>query len=196
MMNSLFIFAFSLMLLSPPALASFYTVDQSHTNVDFQVTHLVISKVNGTFETFDGDIFFDKDNLKKSYFKGTAAIDSIDTNNKKRDGHLKSDDFFNQEKYPTMTLETTSIKKTTERDTYSVKANLTIRDKTKSISFPLIVKGPIKDGRGRNRMAFEASFSIDRFDYGLTWGAALETGELVVGKDVRITLLVQGIEKP
>ena len=89
-----------------------HTMDKSHTSVDFKVTHLVISKVTGVFKNFESEINWNPKNLKKSYLKGTVYIDSIDTNNKKRDQHLNSDDFFNSKQFPVMLIETTKIKQT------------------------------------------------------------------------------------
>ena len=168
-----------------------HTMDKSHTSVDFKVTHLVISKVTGVFKNFESEINWNPKQLNESYLKGTVYINSIDTNNKKRDQHLNSDDFFDSKQFPVMILETTNIKQTKKAGIYDVEANFTMKDVTKKINFELETKGPITDYYGNVKTAFSSSFSINRFDYNLKWNAALETGELVVGKDVVINIDLQ-----
>ena len=169
--------------------ASSYKIDSSHSNINFTVTHLVISKVTGQFNAFDGVITWDPSNLKASSLIGTVQTSSINTNNTKRDGHLTSKDFFNAKKYPQIKLTSTSIRK--KRNHYEVTADLSIKNIRKKIRFPLYVKGPIKDNYGNTKLAFSANFTIDRFDYNLNWNAALETGELVVDRDVAIAIDIQ-----
>ena len=168
-----------------------HKMDRSHTNVNFEVTHLVISKVTGVFKKFDSEIHWNPKKLNKSFLKGTVYINSVDTNNKKRDQHLNSNDFFDSNTFPAMLIETTRIKKTKKEGIYEVEANFTIKDVTRKINFELETKGPITDYYGNEKTAFSTSFSINRFDYNLKWNAAIETGELVVGKDVVINIDLQ-----
>ena len=166
-----------------------YKIDNYHSNVDFSVTHLVISQVNGMFTKFDGSIDWDMKNPQRSSFFGEVQVKSINTNNEKRDQHLRSNDFFNASVFPLIKLRTKSIKKS--KQGFDVIAELTIKDITKLVQFPLVVKGPIIDNYGNEKLAFAGSFVIDRFDYGLNWNALLESGQLVVGKDVQINLNIQ-----
>lgn len=174
--------------------ASDFKIDKSHSTVDFEVTHLVISKVRGTFNQFSGEIVWDQTNLKESYFHGEVTVDSIDTNNNTRDKHLKGADFFDYKLYPTLAIKTKKIKKTGKKNVYKIVSDLTMKDVTKQVESLLVVKGPIKDSRGNNRFAFETEFSINRFDYNLNWNSLIETGELVVAEDVVIDIKIQGIE--
>ena len=166
-----------------------YKIDSYHSNVDFSVTHLVISQVNGMFTEFDGHIDWDMKKPRRSSFEGIVQVKSIDTNNVKRDQHLRSSDFFDVGAFPVITLKSKSIKK--YKNGFKVVADLTLKGKTKRVEFPLTVKGPITDNYGNEKLAFSGSFIIDRFDYGLNWNALLESGQLVVGKDVEIRLNIQ-----
>ncbi|RAP32479.1 polyisoprenoid-binding protein [Candidatus Marinamargulisbacteria bacterium SCGC AG-414-C22] len=171
-----------------------FIIDHSHTRVGFEIKHLVVAKVRGQFNNFTGRINWNPDKVSKSSMTGIVQVNSIDTNNTKRDQHLLSSDFFNANEYDTCTFTSTKIKKTKQKNVVNVTGLLTIKDVTKKISFPVTIAGPITGPRGRQRYGFEAEFTIDRFDYGLTWSRALETGELVVGRDVTVTIAAELIE--
>ena len=158
-----------ILVLQTLSFASDYKIDKSHSTVDFEVTHLVISKVRGTFNQFSGQIVWDQTNLKDSFFNGVVQVSSIDTNNKTRDSHLQSDDFFDAKKHPELTIKTKSITPTDKQDIYELTSDLTLRGITKEVVSLLIVRGPVKDSRGRKRYAFETSLTINRFDYNLKW---------------------------
>jgi polyisoprenoid-binding protein YceI len=166
-----------------------YQIDKNHSNVDFSVTHLVISQVNGMFTEFDGTIDWNNKKPHRSSFEGVVQVKSINTNNSKRDQHLRSKEFFDVEAFPVIKLKSKSIKK--NKKGFKVFAELTLKNTTKDIEFPLTVKGPITDNYGNEKLAFSGSFIIDRFEYGLNWNALLESGQLVVGKDIEISLNIQ-----
>jgi polyisoprenoid-binding protein YceI len=167
-----------------------WTFDKSHTNIGFNVTHLVISEVDGFFRSFDGTISTKGDSFENANVQFTVDIASIDTDNEKRDQHLKGDDFFNAEKYPKMSFKSTSMKKT-GKNTYKLIGDLTIRDKTKRVELDVKHNGTVKDPWGNTKAGFKITGKINRFDYELKWNTLTEAGGAVVGKDVRLNLNVQ-----
>ena len=166
-----------------------FQVDKSHSEVDFQVRHL-LTKVRGRFTDYSGTIEFDRDNPAQSKVDVTIQAASIDTSEPKRDAHLRSDDFFAAEKFPTLTF--TSTKITPKRgDVFEVEGDLTIHGITKRVVLPVTHLGTAKDPWGNEKLAFEAETTIDRKDFGLTWNATLETGGFLVGDEVKISLQIQ-----
>ena len=168
-----------------------YGIDAAHSEATFTVRHL-ITKVRGSFADFAGTIAFDEANPSASTVTFTIQAASIDTNQKDRDAHLRSADFFETEKYPTITFASTKIEARGD-DAYAVTGHFTIRDVTKEITLPVTFLGKAKDPWGNERIAFEAEYSLNRKDYGLTWNAALETGGFLVGDEVKISLSVQAV---
>ncbi len=166
-----------------------FTIDQSHSEVTFQVRHL-LSKVRGRFSEFAGTIAFDKANPSASSVSVTVQATSIDTNEPKRDGHLRSDDFFSVEKFPVLSFASTKVV-ATGSDQYTVEGDLTIRDVTKRIEVPVSFLGTAKDPWGNEKVAFEAELTVNRKEFGLNWNAALETGGFLVGDDVKVGLAIQ-----
>ena len=163
-----------------------FTVDYLHSNVGFKVRHLGISNVNGSFNEYEAKVMVDPEDLSTLQAEATFQIGSIETGNDRRNGHLKSDDFFNAEEYPTMTFKSTKVM-VGEDGAFKLHGNLTIRDVTKEV----VLKGEmLGTGMGQNGMkvGFEASTTINRFDYNLKWDKLTEAGGLVVGEDVRIIL--------
>ena len=173
--------------------ASEYTIDNSHTNVGFSVKHMMITNVKGDFKTYDATIDFDKD--KKTFKVLKASIDtaSIDTENEKRDEHLKSDDFFNSTKFPKMTFEMTSYK--AEGNEGKMDGNLTIRGITKPITLKIEDISTIKDFKGQNRVGFSFEGKINRLDYDLKWNKVLEAGGVAVAEEVKIVVNIEAVEK-
>jgi polyisoprenoid-binding protein YceI len=171
-----------------------WTLDKSHSNVRFTVTHLVISEVEGTFRQFDGSVESSKDDFSDAKINFAVGINSIDTDNDKRDGHLKSDDFFNAAKYPEMTFRSKSFKKVSDKK-YELAGDLTIRNITKPVVFDVVYGGTAEDGYGNLKAGFKASATINRFDYDLKWNAITEAGGAVVGKNVDIDLRLQFAKK-
>ena len=166
-----------------------YQIDKAHSEAVFQVRHL-ITKVRGRFSDFDGTIAFDESQPEQSRVTFTVQTASIDTNTPDRDAHLRSEDFFAVERFPTLTFVSTKIART-GGDTFDVEGDLTIRDVTKRITLPVTYLGKAKDPWGNEKLAFETEITINRKDFGLLWNAALETGGFLVGDDVKISVSVQ-----
>ncbi|HIB65763.1 MAG TPA: polyisoprenoid-binding protein [Phycisphaerales bacterium] len=172
-----------------PVAAKEYEVDSAHSKIGFSVTHLQLSEVEGRFNDFSGKFDWNADNPASSSLTFTAQTDSVNTDNAKRDSHLKTDDFFAADKYPELKFESTKIEKLSG-ERYNVTGNLTAHGVTKKISVPATIKGPVDlFGDGKQSLGFRATFKINRIDYGI--GAGWKGGsDKVVGHDVFIT--VQG----
>lgn len=170
-----------------------FEVDPAHTSVTFKVKHMAIATVTGTFDRVEGWIELDPADPATARAEGIVDVNSINTRNERRDAHLKSDDFFAADKYPTMKMVLKKVYK--KGDEWWADVDLTIRDITKTVSFPFTLAGPITDPWGNQRIAVEASFTIDRFDFGLKWNKVLETGALVVDRKVKVELAVEAVHK-
>lgn len=182
------LFFLSLILLSMDVFSqNKWTLDKAHTRVKFSVTHLVISEVEGNFKSFDATILSSKPDFTDAQISFSVDINSINTDNENRDKHLKSDDFFNAEKYPQMTFRSTSFKKVSGNN-YELEGDLTIRDVTKRVKFAVQYNGTIKDPWGNLKAGFKATTNINRFDYNLKWDKLTEAGGAVAGKDVKVTV--------
>lgn len=166
-----------------------YQIDKAHSEAVFQVRHL-ITKVRGRFADFDGAIAFDESQPEQSSVTFTVRTASIDTSTPDRDAHLRSDDFFAVERFPTLTFVSTKIGGKGS-ETFDVEGDLTIRDVTRRITLPVTYLGKAKDPWGNEKLAFETEITINRKDFGLLWNAALETGGFLVGDDVKISVSVQ-----
>jgi polyisoprenoid-binding protein YceI len=166
-----------------------WTVDKGHSNVKFSVTHMVVSEMEGTFKVFDGTMEHTKPDFSDAKVNFSIDVASVNTDNERRDGHLKSDDFFNVEKFPKMTFVSTSVKPL-GGNKYQMAGNLTIRDVTKPVVFDVTHGGVLNTSRGA-KAGFKATTKINRFDYNLKWDRATETGGLVVDKEVTIQVNVE-----
>lgn len=167
-----------------------YTVDPTHSNLDFIARHLVASKVRGNFTEFSGTLTIG-DSIENSSVVAQAQAASITTNNEMRDGHLKSADFLEQEKYPTIDFKSTKIT-SKGGDDYEMLANLTIKDVTKSVPFDLEYLGSNPSMQpGVTIVGFEAKAEIDRRDFNVNFNAVVENGGLVVGNKVVIQLTIE-----
>ncbi|MBK7256824.1 MAG: polyisoprenoid-binding protein [Ignavibacteriae bacterium] len=168
-----------------------WKLDNAHSAVKFSVTHMVIAEVPGNFREFDVT-FTQKGtaDFAGSSLSATIKTASINTDNEGRDKHLRSDDFFNADKFPAITFTSTSFEKT-GTDTYVIKGDLTIRDVTKPVVLNARYTGTVKDPRGNTKIGFKATTAINRFDFGVKWNKAVEAGGLVVGETVDITLLME-----
>lgn len=162
-----------------------WKVDNVHSAVKFSVTHLVISEVDGSFKVYNGSIVNTKDDFSDAAIEFSIDVNSINTDNSMRDGHLKGDDFFNAATYPTMTFKSTSFNKK-EGNKYELAGNLTIRNVTKKIVFDVKFGGIGKDAYGNIKAGFKVIGSINRFDYGLKWNALTEAGGATVGAEVSL----------
>ncbi len=174
--------------------AAEYEIDPSHSDAVFRVKYMGLSTVSGRFEKFSGSFTLDTSNVLAT--KGSAVIDanSINTNETKRDGHLRSEDFFHVEKHPEIKFVSKSVK-AKGKDGYQLIGDLTMRGVTKEIALDVKPGGLGKDPWGNTRAAFEASGKINRKDWGLQWNKALEAGGLLVGEDVTLDLSFQGVQK-
>lgn len=167
-----------------------WSFDQAHSKIGFEVTHLVITDVEGSFKDYEGTVKTKGDSFENADIAFTIDVNSINTENDDRDEHLKSDDFFNAEKHPKMTFKSTSMKKTGE-NTYKLKGTLTIRGTKKPIELDVVHNGTVEDPWGNTKAGFRLSGTLNRFDYGLKWNKMTELGGAVVGKEVRLDIDVQ-----
>ncbi len=162
-----------------------WTVDQSHSSVGFEVKHMMVSKVKGTFDAYTAEVeAADLADLTTATIEFKFDVTSINTRSEDRDNHLKGEDFFDAEKFPTINFTSTSI--TRDGDDYKVTGDLTIKDVTKPVTFDVEYGGKGKNPWGVDVYGFEAEAKINREEFGLTWNAALETGGVLVGKDIKI----------
>lgn len=165
-----------------------YQIDPMHSKVGFEVPHLVISTVEGTFKEFDGQLDLASD-FTKSKVTANVKVASIDTGVEKRDDHLKSADFFDAAKHPLMTFKSTSIKGTPE--SFKISGDLTLHGVKKPVTFDGQYLGTVTDGYGNRKAAFVSKAVINRKDFGLNWNSVVEAGP-VVGDKVTLVLKIQG----
>ena len=173
-----------------------WNIDNNHTEITFKVKHLVISSVTGKFKTFEGTVKSDKEDFTDARIQFSADIDSIDTGNEQRNGHLKSADFFDAEGHPKLTFASTKVTKKSDTD-YQVEGNLTLRGTTKPVVLNAEFGGVQKDFYNNSVAGFEMTGKINRKDYGLHWSAVTETGGIVVADEVKLILnveIIKGVE--
>ena len=168
-----------------------YSIDKVHSEVAFQVRHLV-TKVRGRFTEFGGTLKFDEAHPGESSLTFTVDTASVDTGTPDRDAHLRGSDFFSVEKHPQMTFTSSRVVKKAD-DLFNVEGTLTIRDIAKVVTLPVTYLGAAKDPWGNARVGFESEITINRKDFGLNWNAALEAGGFLVGDEVKISVSVQAI---
>jgi len=166
-----------------------WAVDASHSHVGFTISHLVVSSVNGRFKDVSGKALLDEADLTKSQVDLTIKVDSIDTDEAKRDEHLKSSDFFDSKKFPLITFHSTKIVKGGKG--YKVTGDLTIRDVKKSVTLDGTLSQPIKSPWGKQVRGAKFDGKIKRGDFGLKWNKALEAGGVVVGEDVTLDIALE-----
>ena len=167
---------------------SVWNLDKAHTEIQFNVKHLVISEVGGKFKEFDGGVKSPSDDFDGSEIEFKANVASINTDNEKRDGHLKSEDFFNAEEYPELNFRGNLVR---NGSGYILKGEMTIRDVTKPIAFETEYNGTVTDPWGNTKAGFKIKGTIDRFDYGLKWNALMEAGGAVVDNEINIVCNVE-----
>jgi polyisoprenoid-binding protein YceI len=181
-------------LTAPKTAVTTWNIDPVHSVAEFKVKHMMISNVKGQFTGISGTVSLDKDDVTNSKIEATIDAASINTRESQRDAHLKSADFFDVEKFPTLRFNSTRVTRTGEGE-LAVEGELTIHGVTRNVRFS--VEGPTAPGKdpwGNTRIGISATAKINRKDYGLTWNAALETGGILVGEEVTITLDVQFIK--
>lgn len=164
-----------------------WIIDQAHSEIKFKVKHLIVSTVTGQFNSFSGTVVSDNPDFSDAKITFEADINSIDTKNEQRDGHLKSPDFFDAANYPKLTFESKSIKKKDDGE-YLVTGDLTIKGTKKEITLDAIYNGTVKGFGGVEVAGFEITGKLNRFDYGLQWNVLTEAGGIVVGEEVKIEI--------
>ncbi len=175
--------------------AQTWQIDKAHSDIHFTVRHMVITKVRGRFLKWDGTLTLDEQDLSKSSIEVAIDAASISTNDEKRDAHLKSADFLDVEKFPKLTFKSTKVE-AGKGEKLLVTGNLTIRDVTKAVTIEVEKLGKAKDPWGNNKIAFNGKVAIQREEFGAKWNQALETGGVLVGKQVDIDLELQAVAPP
>jgi polyisoprenoid-binding protein YceI len=164
-----------------------WTIDKSHSKIGFSVTHMVVAETEGLFKEYDGKVVSKSADFNGAEVTFAAKVSSINTDNEKRDGHLKSPDFFDAEKFAEITFKGTIVK---EGNKYKLRGDFTMKGVTKKVDFDVTYGGSINTGRGE-KAGFKLNATINRQDYGLTWANKTPTGEMVVADDVQIIIKVE-----
>lgn len=164
-----------------------WNLDKGHSNVQFNVTHMVVSEVNGAFTDFDATVVSKSDDFNGAEVTFTAKTASVNTGNENRDKHLKSDDFFNAEQFPEITFKGNIVK---TGGKYQLKGDFTMRDVTKPVVFDITYGGQIDTGRGV-KAGFKFTGKVNRLEYGLKWSNKLASGELAVADEVEVVVKVE-----
>ena len=169
-----------------------YSVDKAHSSIGFAVKHMLISTVRGSFTDFSVEWEIDFDNISKSSLNAKIFTKSINTGEEKRDGHLKSPDFFDTENFPEMTFTSKSVKKIDNN--YILKGTLTIKGIPKDVEIPFSLFGPVKGPYGKERVGVEGHLTINRQDFNVKWNKTLDNGSLLVDNEVKIELILEGVK--
>jgi polyisoprenoid-binding protein YceI len=171
-----------------PGTVTTWKLDPAHSAVEFKVKHMMISNVKGSFSGFSGTLQLNEDDYTHSTIEVSIPVDTLNTNDANRDGHVKGPEFFDAEKFPAITFKSTNIDSEGGAD-YSVTGDLSIHGVTRSITFAAEgVSEPAKDPWGNHRIGLSATARINRKDFGLTWNSPLETGGVLVGEEVSLHL--------
>ncbi|WP_054025581.1 YceI family protein [Bacillus sp. FJAT-28004] len=171
-----------------------WTVDSTHSSIDFSVKHMMIAKVKGAFHAFEANISADAHDLTSADIQLTIDLESVDTRNKDRDAHLRNSDFFDIEQFPKLVFTSTAITKT-DNGEYSVLGDVNLHGVTRSEKFAVSFEGAGKDPWGNDKVGFSATGSLKRSDYGLTYNTALETGGVLIGDEVKISIDIEAIQQ-
>ncbi|MFN8316932.1 MAG: YceI family protein [Chitinophagales bacterium] len=170
--------------------AQTWQLDKSHSSVKFSVTHMMVSETEGNFKSFTGNVSAQKEDFSDLNADFSIQVNSINTDDEKRDGHLKSPDFFDAEKYPTITFKSTSFKKADEK-TYKLAGQLTMHGVTKPVTFDVKYNGTAKDPYGNTKAGFRASTVVKRSDYNISWNKVLDTGGFALSDDVQVFVNIE-----
>lgn len=173
---------------------SIWTIDPTHSEIGFKVKHMMFTNVSGTFNVFHATIENEDDRFETSEVSFSAEVNSIDTHNADRDNHLRSADFFDVENFPKLSFASTGIKKINEGQ-FEVTGELTIKNVTQKITLDAEYSGLMKDPWGNTKAGVSLSGKINRKEFGLTWNAALETGGILVGEDIKLLAEVQLVKQ-
>ncbi len=176
------------------ATAQSWTLDKTHSSINFSVSHMVVSEATGNFKDFSGEVKSEKSDFSDLGVSFTIKVASINTDDEKRDGHLKSPDFFDAAKFPDITFKSTNIKKINDKK-YELTGDLTMKGVTKKVTWEVKYNGTVKDPYGNNRAGFKATTTVDRKDYGVSWNKTLDAGGVAVGDDVTITVNAELVKK-
>jgi polyisoprenoid-binding protein YceI len=176
----------------PATLTGTYAIDPSHSRIGFVARHAMVTKVRGSFNEFEGSGHFDAENPTKSHLQLTIQAASIDTRNADRDAHLRSNDFFDMETYPTITFASTAVAQTGD-DEYRVTGDLTIKGVSRPVTVELEYTGTAVDPYGNQRIGFEGKTTVNRKEWGVNWNAALEAGGVLVSEKVTLEFEVSAI---
>lgn len=187
------VFLLALLIAMPLFAAEAFKVDKAHSHADFKIRHMM-SSVTGRFSDFDATVNVDRRNPAASSVEFTINAASIDTGNDNRDKHLRSADFFEVEKYPTITFRSTKIVPA-GTDRFDVTGNLTIHGVTKQVTLPVTFLGFGKDQWGNERAGFEIETTLNRKDYGLNWNKALDQGGLLLADEVKVTIGLEAVKQ-
>ncbi|RRN74865.1 polyisoprenoid-binding protein [Peribacillus simplex] len=171
-----------------------WTVDPTHSSIEFSVKHMMIAKVKGSFNKFEAIISANPSDLTTADIDFTVDVASIDTRNADRDNHLRSADFFDVEKNPTLSFTSTKIVNTDD-DEYDVTGNVTLNGVTQEETFAITFEGQGKDPWGNEKAGFSGKGKIKRSDYGLTYNAALETGGVLIGDQINLTIEIEAAKE-
>lgn len=171
-----------------------WKIDNSHSKVQFSVTHMMIAETSGKFKVYDGSVVSSKEDFTDAQINFSIDVNSIDTDDEMRDKHLKSGDFFDVEKFPKMVFKSKSLKKVAGKN-YKLTGELTIKDVTKPVEFDVVYNGTMKDPYGNTRAGFKLAGNINRTDFGLKWNAVLEAGGVAVSENVDIDCNVELIKQ-
>jgi polyisoprenoid-binding protein YceI len=174
------------------SLTGTYTIDASHSQIGFTASHAMVTKVRGAFNEFAGSGIVDLETPANSKLEVTIQTASIDTRNADRDAHLKSNDFFAMEEFPTITFVSTKVEKT-DATTVTVTGDLTIKGVSLPVTIPFEVTGTAIDPWGNTRVGFEGKTTINRKDWGVNWNAALEAGGVLVSEKVTLEFEISAI---
>jgi polyisoprenoid-binding protein YceI len=167
-----------------------WAIDPTHSEIGFKVKHMMFTNVSGKFNTFTATIENEDNQFETSTIHFEAEINSIDTNNADRDNHLKSADFFDAEKFPKLSFKSSTVKKISENE-FEIEGELTVKDVTKTITLATEYSGLMLDPWGNTKAGLSIAGKINRKEFGLTWNAALETGGVLVGEEVKLFVEVQ-----
>src|SRR5713101_6970696 len=173
---------------------STWTIDPTHSIAEFAVKHLVITTVKGRFRDLEGTLHIDEVQPENSSVEATIDVASIDTNVPDRDAHLRSDDFFNAEKFPKIIFRSTRIERVNDAN-YKVHGDLTIRDVTREVVLDTEFEGQIDDPRANRRAGLTAATQISRKEFGVKWNQLIEAGGAMVGDNVKITLHIEAVRQ-
>ena len=171
-----------------------WNIDPTHSTAEFSVRHLMITNVKGRFGALSGVVNYSPEKPEAISIEATIDATSIDTRDEKRDGHLKSADFFDVEKFPTISFKSTSVKAKSKNE-FDVTGDLTMHGVTKKVTLPVTFGGQAKDPWGNTRAGFDIETTLDRKDYGIVWNKALDSGGVMLGDDVKVAINLEAVKK-